>query len=112
MGMARNLMISETLETLLDQAARARRFAVMIRGDPAARRLEQLADELDAEIARYAGELATHPSRRPENRFRRLQVEKCAIDQDQGRLMVRSDRIFESSGGDVPADGRSGIHKG
>jgi hypothetical protein len=37
---------------LLDQAARARRLALAIEGDPAAARLEQLAEELEAKIVR------------------------------------------------------------
>jgi hypothetical protein len=43
---------TEALETLLDQAARARRLAIAIEGDPAAVRLERLAEELEAEIVR------------------------------------------------------------
>jgi hypothetical protein len=43
---------TEALETLLDQAARARRLALAIEGDPAAARLEQLAEELEAKIVR------------------------------------------------------------
>jgi hypothetical protein len=44
----------EVLATLLEQAARARRLAATIRGDPAASQLEQLAEELDARIAEIA----------------------------------------------------------
>jgi hypothetical protein len=46
----------EAVQALLDRAARARRLAIAIAiaGDPAAPRLEQIADELDAKIARYA----------------------------------------------------------
>jgi hypothetical protein len=43
---------TEALETLLDQAARARRLAIAIEGDPAAARLERLAEELEAKIVR------------------------------------------------------------
>jgi hypothetical protein len=40
------------IEDLLEQAARARRLAVAIGGDPAAPKLLHLAEELDAEIVR------------------------------------------------------------
>jgi hypothetical protein len=40
------------LDDLLEQAARALRLAVAIGNDPAGARLEQVADELDAEIYR------------------------------------------------------------
>jgi hypothetical protein len=39
---------------LLEQAARARRLAIAISHDPAAPRLTDLADELEAEIARLS----------------------------------------------------------
>jgi hypothetical protein len=42
------------LETLLEQASRARRFAVFLDGDPAAADLERYAEELEAEIRRRA----------------------------------------------------------
>jgi hypothetical protein len=45
-------MTAEPLERLREQAARARRLADAIWRDPAAPRLEQLAAELEAEIAR------------------------------------------------------------
>jgi hypothetical protein len=38
------------VETLIAQASRARRFAVVLDGDPAAADLEQYAEELEAEI--------------------------------------------------------------
>jgi hypothetical protein len=44
----------EDLEDLLTQAARARRLARAIPNDPMGLRLAQVADELDAEIARHA----------------------------------------------------------
>jgi hypothetical protein len=45
----------EELVNLLEQAARARRLAIAISGDPGPTRLEQLAEELDAKITRYVG---------------------------------------------------------
>jgi hypothetical protein len=42
------------LETLLEGAARARRLALVLDGDPAALELEQYAEELEAEIHRRA----------------------------------------------------------
>jgi hypothetical protein len=39
---------------LLEQAALARRLAIMIEGDPAAPRLLRMAEEMDAEIARLS----------------------------------------------------------
>jgi hypothetical protein len=42
------------LDELRDQAMRARRLAIALGNDPVARRLEQLADELDAAIARLS----------------------------------------------------------
>jgi hypothetical protein len=42
----------KSLEALLEQASRARRFAVVLDGDPAAANLEQYAEELEAEIRR------------------------------------------------------------
>jgi hypothetical protein len=47
-------MKPEEIETLLEQAARARRLAIAISGDPAATRLEQIAEELEAKIVHYA----------------------------------------------------------
>jgi hypothetical protein len=41
------------LTSLLDRAASARRLACLFRNDLAALRLEQLAEDLDAQIARY-----------------------------------------------------------
>jgi len=52
--MTQDPLTREALETLLDQAARARRLAIAIEGDPAAPRLERLAEELEAEIVQYA----------------------------------------------------------
>jgi hypothetical protein len=52
--MTQDPMTREALETLLDQAARARRLAIAIEGDPAAPRLQRLAEELEAEIVQYA----------------------------------------------------------
>jgi hypothetical protein len=40
------------LETLLEDAARARRLAIVLYGDPAALELEQYAEEVEAEILR------------------------------------------------------------
>jgi hypothetical protein len=45
---------SETIIRLLEQAARARRLAIAISGDPAAPRLEQIAAELEATIVRLS----------------------------------------------------------
>jgi hypothetical protein len=42
------------LEALLEDAARARRLAVVLHGDPAALELERYAEEVDAEIHRRA----------------------------------------------------------
>jgi hypothetical protein len=42
------------LQDLLEKAARAKRLATAINGDPAAPRLLQLAEELDAEIVRLS----------------------------------------------------------
>ena len=42
----------ERIRDLLEQAARTRRLAIAISGHPTAPRLEQLAEELDAEIIR------------------------------------------------------------
>ena len=47
-------MAPKDLEDLLTQAARARRLAMAIPDDPMGLRLAQVADELDAEIARQA----------------------------------------------------------
>jgi hypothetical protein len=44
------------LETLLEAAARARRLAVVLHGDPAALELERYAEELEDEIHRRATE--------------------------------------------------------
>jgi hypothetical protein len=44
------------LEILLENAARARRLAVVLDGDPAALELERYAEELEAEIRRRATE--------------------------------------------------------
>jgi predicted methyltransferase MtxX (methanogen marker protein 4) len=44
----------ERLMGLVEQAARARRLAAAIRGDPAASQLEELAEELDAKIVQIA----------------------------------------------------------
>ena len=48
--------MTEELETLLEQAARARRFAIVLHGDPAAADLERHAEELEAEIRRRVTE--------------------------------------------------------
>jgi hypothetical protein len=40
------------LETLLEDAARARRLAIVLDGDPAALELQQYAEEVEAEILR------------------------------------------------------------
>ena len=40
------------LETLLEDAARARRLAIVLDGDPAALELERYAEEVEAEIRR------------------------------------------------------------
>jgi hypothetical protein len=42
------------LETLLDEAARARRLAMVLDGDPAALELERYAEGVEAEIHRRA----------------------------------------------------------
>ena len=42
------------LETLLEDAARARRLAIVLDGDPAALELERYAEEVEAEIHRRA----------------------------------------------------------
>ena len=42
------------LADLLEQASRARRLAIAFRHDPAASRLVDLAEELEAEIARQS----------------------------------------------------------
>jgi hypothetical protein len=42
------------LETLLEDAARARRLAIVLEGDPAALELERYAEEVEAEIHRRA----------------------------------------------------------
>jgi hypothetical protein len=42
------------LETLLEDAARARRWSLFLDGDPAARELERYAEEVEAEIHRRA----------------------------------------------------------
>jgi hypothetical protein len=42
------------LETLLEEAARARRLAIVLYGDPAALELERYAEEVEAEIHRRA----------------------------------------------------------
>jgi len=47
------MVFDETLTDLLDRAACARRLAGLIHDDPAASRLEQLAEDLDAQIGRY-----------------------------------------------------------
>jgi hypothetical protein len=44
----------KTLETLIEEAARARRCAAVLYGDSAADALEEYADELEAEIRRRA----------------------------------------------------------
>jgi hypothetical protein len=49
-------MTEKSLATLLDQAALARRFAIALEGDRAARKLEHYAEELEAEIQRRATE--------------------------------------------------------
>jgi hypothetical protein len=48
------------LETLLENAARARRFAIVLHGDPAALELDQ-AEEVEAEIHRRAREEGVSP---------------------------------------------------
>ena len=48
--------MTEELETLLEQAARARRFAIVLHGDPAAADLEQYAEKLEQEIHRLSTE--------------------------------------------------------
>ena len=48
--------MTEELETFLEQAARARRFAIVLHGDPAALDLEQCAEELEQEIHRRSRE--------------------------------------------------------
>jgi hypothetical protein len=45
------------LETLLEDAARARRLAIVLDGDPAALELERYAEEVEAEIHRRGGGL-------------------------------------------------------
>jgi hypothetical protein len=45
------------LETLLEDAARARRLAIVLDGDPAALELERYAEEVEAEIHRRCGGL-------------------------------------------------------
>jgi hypothetical protein len=40
-------LTSAAIESLLDRATRARRLAIWIRGDPAADRLDHIADELE-----------------------------------------------------------------
>jgi hypothetical protein len=47
------MVLDETLTDLLDRAASTRRLAGLIHDDSAAFRLEQLAKDLDARIARY-----------------------------------------------------------
>jgi len=47
------MVLDETLTDLLDRAASAWRLAGLIPDDPAGPRLEQLAEDLDARIARY-----------------------------------------------------------
>jgi hypothetical protein len=47
-------MTPALLADLLERAARAKRLAIMIEGDPAAPRLRQVAEEVDAEIARLS----------------------------------------------------------
>nr|WP_294501481.1 hypothetical protein [uncultured Rhodopila sp.] len=49
----RLMVLDETLTDLLDRAASARRLANLIHDDAAGPRLEQLAEDLDAQIARY-----------------------------------------------------------
>jgi hypothetical protein len=44
------------LETLLEDAARARRLAIVLDGDPAALELERYAEEVEAEIQRRRAE--------------------------------------------------------
>ena len=44
------------VETLLEDAARARRLAIVLEGDPAGIELERYAEELEAEIARRVKE--------------------------------------------------------
>ena len=44
------------LETLLEDAARARRLAIVLDGDPAALELERYAEEVEAEIHRRAAD--------------------------------------------------------
>ncbi len=46
----------KTLETLLEDAARARRLAIVLDGDPAALELERYAEEVEAEIHRRAAD--------------------------------------------------------
>jgi hypothetical protein len=48
--MTEERMTPEAMNELLEQAARARRLAIAISGDPAAPRLEQMAEELEAKI--------------------------------------------------------------
>jgi hypothetical protein len=45
-------MTEKPLETLVEQAARDRRLAIVLDGDPGATMLEQYAEELEAEIRR------------------------------------------------------------
>jgi hypothetical protein len=49
-------MTEESFATLLDQAARARRFAIALDGDRAVQELERYAEELEAEIQRRTTE--------------------------------------------------------
>ena len=52
--MTNNPMTPEAVADLLERAARVRRLAIAIEGDEAAARLEKIAEELEAEIARRA----------------------------------------------------------
>jgi hypothetical protein len=48
--------VGKSLETLFEDAARARRLALVLEGDPAALELERYAEEVEAEIHRRATE--------------------------------------------------------
>ena len=64
MALASNNRGGKPLETLLEDAARARRLAIVLDGNPAALELERYAEELEAEIRqRAAGGLASRAFR-------------------------------------------------
>jgi hypothetical protein len=58
----------KSLESLIEQASRARRLAVVLNGQPAGSDLEQYAEELEVEIRRRAAEPATAPGSRDQRR--------------------------------------------